>query len=92
MPDRRRAPASYDATPEDYRQMLGANGMTQGVLIQPSFLGTDNSCLVAALRKYPDRFREIAVVEPTIAGAELQQLQDAGVRRHPAEPGRAARP
>ena len=79
MPDRRRAPAGYDATPEDYLRMLAANGMTQGVLVQPSFLGTDNSYLVAALRKYPDRFRGIAVVEPTIAGAELQKLQDAGV-------------
>lgn len=79
MPDRRRAPAGYDATPEDYLQMLGANGMTRGVLVQPSFLGTDNSYLVAALRKYPDRFRGIAVVEPTIAGSELEKLQDAGV-------------
>jgi predicted TIM-barrel fold metal-dependent hydrolase len=59
--------------------MLAANGMTQGVLVQPSFLGTDNSYLVAALRKYSDRFRGIAVVEPTISGAELQKLQDAGV-------------
>jgi predicted TIM-barrel fold metal-dependent hydrolase len=79
MPDRRRAPAGYDATPEDYLQILGANGMTQGVLVQPSFLGTDNSYLVAALRRYPDRLRGIAVVEPTIAPAALQQLSDAGV-------------
>lgn len=79
MPDRRRAPSGYDATPEDYLRVLIANGMTQGVLVQPSFLGTDNSYLVAALRKYSNRFRGIAVVEPTIAAAELQELQDAGV-------------
>lgn len=79
MPDRRRAPAGYEATPEDYLRVLGSNDMSQGVLVQPSFLGTDNSYLVAALRKYPDRFRGIAVVEPTIARAELQNLQDAGV-------------
>lgn len=79
MPDRRRAPAGYDATPEDYLRVLGANGMSKGVLVQPSFLGTDNSYLVAALQKYPDRFRGIAVVAPTISGAELQKLQDAGV-------------
>jgi len=79
MPDPRRAPGGYDATPEDYLRKLADNGMTQGVLVQPSFLGTDNSYLVAALRKYPDRFRGIAVVEPTITGSELQKLENAGV-------------
>ncbi|WP_077037320.1 amidohydrolase [Pelomonas sp. KK5] len=79
MPDRRRAPAGYDARPEDYLQQLDANGMTHGVLVQPSFLGTDNSYLVATLRRYPDRLRGIAVVEPTITAQELQALQEAGV-------------
>lgn len=79
MPDRRRAPAGYDATPEDYLQQLDANGMTHGVLVQPSFLGTDNSYLVAALRRYPGRLRGIAVVEPTITATDLQALQEAGV-------------
>ena len=79
MPDKRRAPAGYDATPEDYVRMLAANDMTQGVLVQPSFLGTDNSYLVASLRKYPDRFRGIAVVDPSIGSEQLQVLQDAGV-------------
>lgn len=79
MPDRRRAPAGYDATPEDYLHQLDANGMTCGVLVQPSFLGTDNGYLVAALRKYPGRLRGIAAVEPTVTAVELQALQDAGV-------------
>jgi predicted TIM-barrel fold metal-dependent hydrolase len=79
MPDRRRAPAGYDATPEDYLRKLGENGITHGVLVQPSFLGTDNSYLVAALRKYRDRLRGIAVVDPDITRAELQALQDGGV-------------
>ena len=61
MPDKRRAPAGYDATPEDYLRVLAANDMTQGVLVQPSFLGTDNSYLVASLRKYPGRFHGIVV-------------------------------
>ena len=79
MPDRRRAPAGYDAPPEDYLQQLDAHGMTHGVLVQPSFLGTDNSYLLAALRRYPTRLRGIAVVDPSISAAELQGLQDAGV-------------
>ena len=79
MPDQRRAPAGYDATPEQYLSMLDENGMSHGVLVQPSFLGTDNSYLVAALRKYPERLRGIAVVEPTATSVQLQLLQDAGV-------------
>ena len=79
MPDPRRAPSGYDASPEDFLHRLDANGMTHGVLVQPSFLGTDNSFLVAALRKYPERFRGIAVVDPSITGKQLDQLQGAGV-------------
>ncbi len=79
MPDRRRAPSGYDATAQDYLRMLDANGMSHGVLVQPSFLGTDNSYLVQSLRQYPDRLRGIAVVDPAITVAGLDLLQDAGV-------------
>ena len=79
MPDRRRAPSGYDASPDDYWRVLHANGMTHGVLVQPSFLGTDNSYMINALRQYPDRLRGIAVVDPSISVAELDQLQSAGV-------------
>jgi len=79
MPDRRRAPSGYDAPPEDYLRFLDANAMTHGVLIQPSFLGTDNSYMVAALHKYPDRFRGFAVVDPSVTGEQLDMLQGAGV-------------
>lgn len=79
MPDRRRAPEGYDATPEDYLRQLDANEMSRGVLVQPSFLGTDNSYLITSLRQYPDRFRGIAVVDPNASPDDLQAMQDAGV-------------
>lgn len=79
MPDKRRAPSGYDASPEDYLKVLDNNGMTHAVVVQPSFLGTDNSYLVAALKKYPDRLRGIAVVDPSIAVSELDAMQGAGV-------------
>jgi hypothetical protein len=41
LADVRRYAPDYDATPADYVKMLDANGMSHGVLIQPSFLGTD---------------------------------------------------
>lgn len=69
----------YDATPEDYIRNLDANGMSNGVLVQPSFLGTDNGYMLEALRRYPERFRGIAVVQPDIQRNALRELAAAGV-------------
>ncbi|WP_336485209.1 amidohydrolase family protein [Methylobacterium nigriterrae] len=69
----------YDATPEDYLKTLEANGISNAVLVQPSFLGTDNSYMLDALKRYPDRFRGIAVVQPDIAPDALRALASAGV-------------
>jgi predicted TIM-barrel fold metal-dependent hydrolase len=54
----------YDATLADYLSLLNRFEISSGVLIQPSFLGSDNSYLVAALAKWPDRLRGIAVIDP----------------------------
>ena len=47
--------------------------------MQPSFLGVDNSYLVASLLQYADRLRGIAVVDPEIPVEQLDKLQKAGV-------------
>src|SRR5919202_2830883 len=78
LADVRRYAPDYDATPEDYIRVLDANGVSHAVLVQPSFLGTDNSYLVDALRQQP-RFRGIAVVPPTVSRDELRALDEAGV-------------
>ena len=78
LADVRRYAPDYDALPEDYIKVLDANGVSHAVLVQPSFLGTDNSYLVDALRRYP-RFRGIAVVQPVISHDELRALDEAGV-------------
>ena len=72
-PGRRYAPA-YDAPLELYLQQLDENGISNGVLVQPSFLGTDNSYLVECLDKASGRLRGIAVVEPTISPREIAEL------------------
>ncbi len=64
---------------EAYVALLDDHGVDGGVLVQPSFLGTDNSSLLDALRRYPDRLRGVAVVEPTITEAELARMDAAGV-------------
>lgn len=75
----RRYVPDYDATPGDYLQQLDSHGITRGVLVQPSFLGTDNSYLLAALQQHPQRLRGVAVVEPAIPAGELRALAAAGV-------------
>jgi len=76
--DRRYTPV-HDARVEQYLARLDANGIGRGVLVQPSFLGTDNSYMCAALRAHPQRLRGIAVVEPGIDAAALDALGAAGV-------------
>jgi predicted TIM-barrel fold metal-dependent hydrolase len=79
MPDRRRAPSGYDAPLSAYLQQLDSHGMSHGVLVQPSFLGTDNHYLVDCLRQQPQRLRGIAVVDPAVDAAELDRLAQAGI-------------
>lgn len=77
-PGRRYAP-DYDAPLSLYLEQLDHNGMTNGVLVQPSFLGTDNSYLVECLKQTGGRLRGIAVVDPTVSADELRELDRAGV-------------
>jgi predicted TIM-barrel fold metal-dependent hydrolase len=75
---RRYAP-DYDAELSHYLGLLDRYGIARGVLVQPSFLGSDNSFLLEGLRQAPDRLRGIAVVEPGVATAELERMAAAGV-------------
>lgn len=77
-PGRRYAP-DYDAPLELYLQLLDRNGMSHGVLVQPSFLGTDNSYLVESVKVAGGRLRGIAVVDPGISMGELRVLDRAGI-------------
>ncbi|WP_248807007.1 amidohydrolase family protein [Pseudomonas sp. MWU13-2100] len=75
---RRYAP-DYDATLADYLQHLQENGLSHGVLVQPSFLGTDNRYLLAALQQAPEQLRGVVVVERDIAFSELERMAALGV-------------
>ncbi|WP_010484819.1 amidohydrolase family protein [Pseudomonas sp. S9] len=75
----RRYNPDYDALVEQYLALLDSCGLAHGVLVQPSFLGTDNSFMLAALDKYPERLRGIAVVMPSISADELGRLAASGV-------------
>jgi predicted TIM-barrel fold metal-dependent hydrolase len=77
-PDRRYAPG-YDAPLDAYLAELDRAGISHGVLVQPSFLGTDNRYLVDCLKAANGRLRGIAVVDPATSAEELQALDRAGV-------------
>lgn len=76
---RRRHAPDYDATLDRYIEQLDGHDMSQGVLVQPSFLGVDNSFLAAVSKRYPRRFRGVAVVNPEVGDAELESLNAAHV-------------
>ena len=70
----------YEASYEGWHEAAAAVGVTRGVVVQPSFLGTDNTRLCAELRKHADSLRGIAVVDPACSPAGLRELAVAGVR------------
>ncbi|WP_296187139.1 amidohydrolase family protein [Pseudomonas sp. UBA1879] len=75
----RRYSPDYDATLAMYQRTLHAHGLSHGVLVQPSFLGTDNRYLLDALKQAPNQLRGVAVVERDIPRAELDDMDRRGV-------------
>src|SRR5207237_371349 len=51
-----------------------------GVLVQPSFFGTDNREMLDALARQPAKLRGVAVVTPSIDAGEIARLHALGVR------------
>ncbi|MFL9906534.1 amidohydrolase family protein [Paraburkholderia sp. RL17-337-BIB-A] len=64
---RRYTPAP--APEEEYFRMLDSLRIHRGVLVQPSVYGTDNSYLLATLRRNPKRLRGVAVLHAAVAGS-----------------------
>jgi len=71
---------TYGATLDTWSQASAGHGVTHGVVVQPSFLGTDNGALLAALATMPGRLRGIAVVAPSTSCASMHALDALGVR------------
>ncbi|MGD6741887.1 amidohydrolase family protein [Streptomyces sp. BH106] len=81
-PGRRYTPR-HDATVDTYLSVLDAHGIARALLVQPSFLGTDNSYVLDAVRAYPDRFRAVLVIDaddPRTAAARVPAWHRAGAR------------
>ena len=76
--DRRYTP-DYDADISKYLSMLDKERCTHGVIIQPSFLGTNNSYLLSALAQHPDRLRGIVVLDVETPRSQLEDFAKRGV-------------
>jgi len=71
---------SYAARLAAWRALWRPAGITHGVLIQPSFFGTNNAEMLATIASDPSRLRGVAVVDPSVTEAHLVQLNAGGIR------------
>ena len=76
--DRSYTPGEYPA--EAFIAHLDRLGLDRGVLVTGSASGTDNGAVLAALERYPERLRGVAVPSPDTSEAELDRWHAAGVR------------
>lgn len=70
---------AYDAPLARWQALAEPVGVTHGVLVQPSFLGTDNQLMLSALLAHRRQLRGVAVLAPTASATELRAMHDAGV-------------
>ena len=69
-----------DAPLEKYLGMLDALGFARGVLVQGSAHGRDNSAMLDALKREPNRLRGVAVADADVSPDELRAWNANGVR------------
>ena len=69
-----------DAPLEKYLGMLDTVGFARGVLVQGSAHGRDNSAMLDALARQPDRLRGVAVADADISPKHLRAWNERGVR------------
>ncbi|MDQ2961634.1 MAG: amidohydrolase family protein [Pseudomonadota bacterium] len=66
-------------TREEFCAVLDRHGVSNGVLVQLSGYGTDNSANLDAMKTYPGRFKAIAVIDPDASDRTLEDLAATGV-------------
>jgi predicted TIM-barrel fold metal-dependent hydrolase len=68
------------ASVHDLRARMARVGLQRAVIIQPSFYGVDNGCLLDSLNLLEGAGRGVAVLEQSVTDTQLQALDMAGVR------------
>ena len=69
-----------DGEPPLLRAMGDALGLQRFAIVQPSYYGTDNRCMLDGLAALGDRARGVAMVDDEITDAALHALHERGVR------------
>jgi 2-pyrone-4,6-dicarboxylate lactonase len=69
-----------DGNLAQYRALMPIIGMERFVIVQPSFYGTDNSCLLDTLDVVGDKARGVVMVDPDISELALEDFHKRGVR------------
>jgi D-galactarolactone isomerase len=69
-----------NATVRDYRLVQRRTGTTRVVVVTPRNYATDNRVTLDALQQLGASARGVAVVNQTVTDAELQSLNDGGIR------------
>lgn len=78
VPNRRYTP-DYDASPEAFLAMLDANGLSHGVIVPISILGTNNDFTLECIAGSAGRLRGLAVVDPETDLGKLEFLARGGI-------------
>ena len=65
---------------ETYVEMLDRLGIARGVLVQATPYGFDNSAVLDALVRYPERLRGVALAGPDIPDPDLERMAQVGVK------------
>ena len=73
--------AQATASVELFMDYMDEAGVDRAVFVQPWFYHWDNRYMVSCLRRFPDRFRGVCVIDPRgkKAPAELRRWRDEGV-------------
>ncbi|PCI02453.1 MAG: 2-pyrone-4,6-dicarboxylate hydrolase [Hyphomicrobiales bacterium] len=69
-----------DAPVETLVKLHDHLGLARAIIVQASCHGTDNSAMLDALVRYPERYRGVAIVASDITADELSQMHKKGVR------------
>jgi 2-pyrone-4,6-dicarboxylate lactonase len=69
-----------DGTLAQYRSLMPHLGIKRFVIVQPSFYGSDNSCLLDTLIEVGGLARGVVMIEPDMTDAELDGFHQRGVR------------
>jgi 2-pyrone-4,6-dicarboxylate lactonase len=69
-----------DGKLEHYLGLMRVLGIQRFIIVQPSFYGTDNSCLLDGLKAAGNQARGVVMFEPEVSDAELDRFHAAGAR------------